>query len=49
MGWEVVNDRLGDQPLVQQHSQHFGPEESLDLLGVAPDERPESVGGGLSQ
>jgi hypothetical protein len=42
-GWEVVDDRLADQLLVQQPPQHIGTEKPLDVPEVEPGERPEGA------
>ena len=40
-GQETVDDRLGDQLLAEEHPQHLGAKEPLDVLGVEPGKRVE--------
>ena len=42
-GQEVVDSRLGDELLVEQHPQHLGAKQPLDVTGVEPGERPEGA------
>ena len=42
-GQEVVDDPLGDQLLPEEHPQHLGPKEPLDVLGVEGGEWPEGA------
>ncbi len=42
-GQKVVDDRLADQLLGEQHSEHFRAKEPFNMLGVKPGERPEGA------
>ena len=42
-GEEIVDDCLGDQLLAEQHPQHLGAEEPLDVLGVEPSQGSEGA------
>ncbi len=44
-GEEIVDDRPGDELLVEEHPEQLRAEEPLDVPGVEPDERPEGAVG----
>ena len=42
-GEEIADSFLRDQAVLDEHPQHLGAQEPLDVLGVGPGERPEGA------